>query len=327
MRQISLNLPGEFVERHVPVPQANPGEALICVERVGICGSDFHAFDGSHPAYTYPRVLGHEVSCVVVEAPPNRFGIKAGDRCALEPYLSCGDCHACRMERPNCCENLKLYGVHMDGGMQGFLSAPLHLLHKSEKLSLDQLALVETLGIGAHAVTRSGLQPAEEVLVVGAGPIGIGVIQFAHAAGASVSVVEKSERRRKFVERLGFPCYAEAGERVAHAVFDATGSPRAMSASLSHVAAGGKLIFVGLTSSPVSLDDALFHRREVTIYASRNSCNQFPRIIKLIEDGKIDTSPWITDRLTLSSVVGEFKLLLRRKSLIKAIVDLEESDR
>jgi threonine dehydrogenase-like Zn-dependent dehydrogenase len=168
MRQILLKAPGEFIEKQVPRPTPAAGEALVHIRKVGICGSDLRAFVGQHPAYTYPRILGHELAGEVVEVPPDHSGIEVGDQCAIEPYLSCGSCRACQMGRTNCCAHLRLFGVHIDGGMQGFLSVPVSRLHKSKTLSLDQLALIETLGIGAHAVSTSGVAAGEQVVVIGA---------------------------------------------------------------------------------------------------------------------------------------------------------------
>lgn len=325
MKQIVLEHPGKFAERAAPEPIAEPGEALIRMERVGVCGSDFHAFTGSHPVYTYPRILGHELSGVVIEAPENPKGIRAGDRCAVEPYMSCGKCRACLHGKRNCCENIRLLGIHVDGGMQEYLSVSIELLHKSEKLSLDQLALVETLGIGAHAVARGNVEKDQEVLVVGAGPIGIAVAQFATVAQSTVHIVEKNEWRRRFVEKMGYTTSPEIGGRQADAVFDATGNPQAMSHSLAAVATAGNLIFVGLTNKLVPIDDALFHKKEVTLYSSRNSAGLFPSIIQLIEQGEVDTSYWITDRLALSEVPSQFESLTKKKSLIKAIVNVNQA--
>lgn len=325
MKQVILEAPGKFAEREATAPVAQNGHALVRMERVGVCGSDFHAFAGDHPVYTYPRVLGHELAGIVVEAPSNSGGIGPGSRCAIEPYLTCGSCRACIQGRRNACERLRLLGIHVDGGMQEFLSVPLELLHPSTQLSLDQLALVETLGIGAHAVDRSGLQAGESVLVVGAGPIGISVAQFASAAGASVHIVEKSEWRRALVGRMGYTSSLTAEDRGADVVFDATGSAAAMAASLTYVATGGRLVFVGLTRERVAIDDALFHRKELSILASRNSFGLFPRIIRLMEEGRIDTSHWVTDRLHLSEVVSQFGSLPARTTLMKAMVEVNES--
>lgn len=325
MRQIVLQGPGEFMEREASVPVLSPGEAIVRIRKVGVCGSDFHAFAGRHPIYTYPRVLGHELAGEVIEVGANDFAIRVGDRCAIEPYISCGKCKPCKARRTNCCEQLRVIGIHVDGGMQGFLSVPLSLLHKSEKLSLDELALIETLGIGAHAVNRSNISAGQSALVIGAGPIGLAVAEFARVAGADVRVVEKNHWRKSFALSLGMKAFAESDGSLSDVVLDATGSSSSMSDSLSYVAATGRLIFVGLTKEPVILDDSLFHRREVTIHASRNSCGQFPRIIRMLEEGQINTQPWITDRMQLAQVPLEFKDLPSRPTLIKAMVDVEET--
>jgi 2-desacetyl-2-hydroxyethyl bacteriochlorophyllide A dehydrogenase len=325
MRQIILRNPGEFVKREVPVPTISPGEALVRIRKVGVCGSDFHAFTGSHPIYTYPRVLGHELAGEIVEVSANDFDIRTGDCCAIEPYISCGHCQPCKAGRTNCCERLRVIGIHLDGGMQEFLPVPLSLLYKSKKLSLEELALVETLGIGAHAVSRSKIGQGQSALVVGAGPIGLAVAEFGRAAGADVCVVEKSQWRRDFAFSLGIKTLAEPDELLCDVVFDATGSAASMSQSLSYVGPGGSLVFVGLTKEPVMLNDSQLHTREVTIYASRNSHGQFRRIIRMLEERQIKTIPWITDRMTLAQVPSEFKELSRRPTLIKAIVDIEEA--
>jgi 2-desacetyl-2-hydroxyethyl bacteriochlorophyllide A dehydrogenase len=324
MKQLVLEAPGRFAGREVPVPEPGPGEALVRMEKIGICGSDFHAFAGKHPIYTYPRVLGHELSGTVLKVSENNHRIQPGDNCAIEPYMTCGKCRACAKGRNNCCEHIRVLGIHVDGGMQEFLSVPVELLHKSEKLTLDQLALVETLGIGAHAVSRGGVKSGEEVLVIGAGPIGVAVAQFAFAAGAVVHVVERNDWRRRFVERMGYAATPTAAGLTADVVFDATGSAEAMGESLKFVAAGGSLVYVGLTRDPICINDSLFHRREVTLLASRNSYNLFPEIMRQIEEGKIDTSPWITDRLAISEVSSQFEHLPKRHTLIKAIVDVQE---
>ncbi len=324
MRQIVLEAPGQLVDYRVPVPARARGEALVRVRRVGVCGTDFHAFAGTQPIITYPRVLGHEIACDVIDAPANERGIQPGDRCAIEPYISCRQCRACRLDRPNCCERLQVLGVHVDGAMQTFLAVPIELLHKSDLLSLDQLALVETLGIGAHAVARSGIAAGEDVLVIGAGPIGLSVWQFARAEGARVRLVDKSDSRRVFAERFGAEILGAPDGRLADAVFDATGSAASMAASLHHVAPAGRLTFVGICRDPVSLDDPLFHTREVTLYATRNSHREFPRIVRMIEEGRIDTSAWITDRVRLSEVPRVFADLRQRPHTIKAMIDVDD---
>jgi 2-desacetyl-2-hydroxyethyl bacteriochlorophyllide A dehydrogenase len=326
MRQITLHRPGLLVAQDVPPPVPKPGEALVRVRRVGVCGTDLHAFAGRQPFFSYPRILGHELGVEILEVSSGNHGLRPGDRCAVEPYLSCGACHACRNGKPNCCEQLRVLGVHIDGGMCGLLAVPVNRLHRSSALSLDQLALVETLGIGAHAVRRSGLKAGEDALVIGAGPIGLAVVQFALEAGGKVRVVDLSAQRRGFAERFGVATLPSAEGQRAEVVFDATGSTAAMQASFQLVEHGGRLVFVGLVQGSITFDDPLFHRREMTLLASRNSCDEFPRIMDLIEQGRIDTTPWVTHRLGLADVPAEFAALREQSGLIKAMIEVGDAD-
>ncbi len=329
MLEVVLQQPGEFLAADVPAPRPAPGEVLVRIRRIGVCGTDLHAFAGRQPFFSYPRILGHELGVEVVEIAPGGRGpdpsappLEVGDRCAVEPYVRCGHCRACRAGRYNCCETLQCLGVHVDGGMRELFCLPRALLHPSKALSLDQLALVETLGIGAHAVARGGLLPGETALVVGAGPIGLAVAQFALLAGGKVHVLEPDSARRAFAAQFGVTTLAEPNGALFDVVFDATGSAAAMAASLAHVAHGGRLVFVGLVLGSVAIDDPTFHRREVTLLASRNSCHDFPRIMSLIADGRLDTRPWITHRLSLANVPDQFAGLRQSPGLVKSMIEV-----
>lgn len=326
MRQITLNKPGEFAAVSTDPPKPGEGEALVRVRRIGVCGTDLHAFAGRQPFFTYPRILGHELGVEVLEAPANDLGIRPGVRCAVEPYLNNPSSHASRLGRPNCCEELQVLGVHVDGGMRGLLNVPLRLLHRSERLGYDQLALVETLGIGQHAVERSAIGPEDEALVIGAGPIGLAVVQFARAAGARVRVLDLSEHRRTFVASLGVEAVAEPDDVRYDFVFDATGSKASMERAFDLCAHGAKLVFVGLVQDRISFDDPSFHRKELTLLASRNSAHAFPKIIGMIERGEIDTAPWINRRLALADVPSEFPELPRTPGLVKAVIEVGDED-
>ncbi len=323
MIQVTLEQPGRFVTSDAAPPVAGPGEALVRIHRVGVCGTDFHAFHGRQPYFTFPRIVGHELAATVVEAPPNDRGIVTGDHCAVEPYLNCHNCGPCRASRYNCCETLKVLGVHVDGGMREFLAVPLDHLHKSVKLGFDQLALVEPMSIGAHAVARSGLGEGTQVLIVGAGPIGLAATQFALAAGARVRVLEISASRRESIARLGVETLAEPDDRLAEVVIEATGNAESMAASLSRLAFGGRVVWVGLVTCAVPVDDPLFNRREITLIASRNSAGDFPRIIQMIEEGRIDTSPWITGRLRLEDIPARFDDLTCERTGVKTMIEVE----
>jgi 2-desacetyl-2-hydroxyethyl bacteriochlorophyllide A dehydrogenase len=340
MKAIRLEEPGRFAQMSLePEPAAlQPDEALVRVHRVGVCGTDIHAFRGDQPFFSYPRILGHELGVEVLELGAPADGIRAGLYCAVEPYLNCGTCIACRRGKPNCCVKLAVLGVHIDGGMRETLVLPARKLHPANHLTLDQLALVETLAIGRHAVNRAGLEEKEFVLVIGAGPIGLGVMQFASEAGARVIVVDINPQRLEFCRsRLGVPHTIDASRQNAlealaeitggdlpTAVFDATGNGRSMAGAFEYPANGGRLIFVGLFQGDVSFNDPNFHRRELTILASRNARpDDFARIISLIESNRIDTSPWITHRAPLSGVVTEFPAWTKPETgVIKAMIEV-----
>ena len=326
MRQVVLEQPGRFLEQAGEAPAAGADEALVRVRRIGVCGTDLHAFAGRQPFFAYPRILGHELAVEVLEAPPNDYGVTAGDHCSVEPYVNNPQSAASLRGRPNCCEDLKVLGVHVDGGMRGLLAVPVRLLHKSERLDWDQLALVETLGIGQHAVERSRIESGTEALVVGAGPIGLAALQFLAAEGAKAKVLELSPERRRFVQGLGFEALERPDGKLYDFVFDATGSKAAMEAAFDYCAHGATLVFIGLVQDRISFDDPTFHRRELTLLASRNSAHAFPKIISMIENGRIDTRPWINQRFALRETVETFPRLRAIPDLVKAVIEVEDSD-
>lgn len=338
MPTIFLEEPGRFTQdtaHSTPPADLAPHEALVRVRRVGICGTDYHAYRGKQPFFSYPRILGHELGVEIVAVGSESRGLKPGDSCAVEPYLYCGVCSACRRGKTNCCMNLKVLGVHVDGGMRDYLRVPLANLHPSATLSLDHLALVETLGIGAHAVTRAGLESGERVLVIGAGPIGLSVVQFTQIAGAHTYVLDTNAERLAFCrEQFGVAGTLEPGEdtlasvqdalggELPTTVFDATGNPASMTGAFRLVGQGGKLIFVGLFPGEVTFQDPEFHRKEMTLFASRNSTAQdFTAIIQRMESGAIDTMPWISHRADSAELIERFPHWLDPQSrVIKAMV-------
>lgn len=317
MNTIILNEPGKLASIDTPEPTA-PGanEVLVRVHCIGLCGTDYHAFHGRQPFFSYPRILGHELGVEVLALGDGVTNVAVGDRCSVEPYMNCGKCSACRKGRTNCCANMSVLGVHADGGMRERLLVPASKLHPSKTLPFEALALVETLAIGAHAIDRAAVIKGETVVVIGAGPIGLSVIQFALLRGARVIAIDHAPSRLAACRKL-YPAVTTLDPHkpfvgqltdltkgdLADAVIDATGNLASMGRSLEYVGQAGRLVYVGLAQGEVTFNDPLFHRREMTLLASRNALpRNFSEIIAAMESGSIDALAWITHRCALGEL-------------------------
>lgn len=325
----------KFVDLPVPVPA--PGEALVRIRRIGICGTDLHAYKGNQPFFTYPRVLGHELSGTVEAVADSGCGLAIGDQVSVIPYMHCGSCIACRRGKTNCCTDMSVLGVHADGGMREYISVPVSHLIKTNGLTLEQAAVVEPLSIGAHAVRRAELCRGETALVIGSGPIGLGVMAFAKRQGARVIAMDVND------ERLAF-CRQWAGaDHTVHAlrepreqlelltdgefptaVFDATGNKQSMTDSFGCAAHGGKLLFVGLVKADIAFHDPEFHKRELTLMGSRNATREdFEQVIVALKSGGIDAGSYVTHRVPFADTIDSFDSLLKPESkVIKAMIEL-----
>lgn len=341
MRQIVLKEPGQFEEQSVELPSPpSAGWVLLKTGAVGMCGTDYHAFLGKQNFFTYPRVLGHEIGATVVALGEGVETLDVGDNVCVVPYWGCGTCVACKRGKTNCCTNISVLGVHADGALREYFLAPASMVVASKSLPLEQLALVETLCIGAHAVFRGKPGPGDTALVIGAGPIGMATAQFAQAEGAKTVVMDINDARLDFVKSAvgikhtinSMACEdveAEVkrifdGELPTH-VWDATGNIHSMKGAFNYVAHGGTLVFVGHTKDRLSVENPLFHAREMTVMGSRNALPEdFARVVELIEGGKVDVSPWITHRCGLEGFEESFKHWMTPEAkVIKGIVSME----
>jgi alcohol dehydrogenase len=342
MKALQLESPGNWRRIEIEGPQKPaPGEALVRVHRVGICGTDISGFLGKMPFFSYPRIPGHELGVEVLEVGEGVDNVQPGDRCSVEPYINCQRCYSCQRGHTNCCEHHQTLGVHCDGGLRPQFGVPARKLHVSRKLTMEQLALVETLAIGCHAINRGRPRPGENVLVLGAGPIGLSVIEFAKLSGARLIVADMNSDRLEFVRRAmhvtdtilvrgddsELTQFVELTDgKLGDVVVDATGSNRSMGQALQYVAFAGRLVFVGITTQEISFPHPLMHRREMTLLASRNAlAADFTRIIQLIEEGTLDTRPWITHRTAFDDLIEAFPSYTNPETgVIKAIVDIGE---
>ncbi len=311
-------------------------QALVRPLRVGICGTDYHIFEGKHPFLQYPRVMGHELAVEVVEAPPGSPA-RVGEVCVVNPYISCGRCIACRAGKPNCCVEISVLGVHRDGGMTGLFVLPAANLVRAESLSADQCATVEFLAIGAHAVRRGSIGAKDNVLVVGTGPIGLGVALFARVAGARVLLFDRdSERAQTAASIAGVSTLPAEGDplEVARAstggngfdvVLDATGSAKAMEAGFDFVAHGGRYVLVSVIKDSITFKDPDFHRKEMTLFGSRNATStDFEQVIGAIRNGDVQVDRLITHRTSLADAVHDIPRWAAEKAgLVKALIQLD----
>ncbi|WP_373231142.1 zinc-binding alcohol dehydrogenase family protein [Cohnella sp.] len=327
----------QFKLIELPEPAVVEGEAIVRVKRIGICGTDLHAFKGNQPFFSYPRILGHELAGIIEQIGANEAGLAAGDQVSIIPYMHCGQCVACRSGKTNCCTSMKVLGVHIDGGMREFISVPITHLIQTNGLTLDQSAVLEPLSIGAHAVRRSGLAKGETALVIGGGPIGLGVIAFAKYAGANVIAMDINDERLAFCRSWAnidhtVNALQDAKENLSQltngdfptVVFDATGNTKSMMDAFGMVAHGGTLVYVGLVKADIAFHDPEFHKRELTLMGSRNATKEdFDLVYEAVKSGGIDVDSYITHRSSFEGMIGEFESWLKPESkVIKAMVEL-----
>lgn len=340
MKAITLQQPKTFQAIDIAEPpQPAAGEALVQSHRMGVCGTDYSCYLGKFPFFDYPRIPGHELGVEVLAVGQGVNNVKPGDRCSVEPYMNCGECYPCRRGKVNCCESLSVIGIMEDGGLCERFLVRADKLHPSRSMSFEQLALVETLAIGCHATARANPQANDHVLIIGAGPIGLSTLEFTRLTGARITIMDMAASRLEFCRNnydglstihftdpesaLAATREITAGDRFA-VVYDATGSPQSMAASLSYVAHSGALVYVGVTTSNVSFAHPAMHKPEMTILSSRNALPEdFTRIIRLIEEEKINTAPWITHRTSFENVSDEFEAFTRPESgVIKAVIEI-----
>lgn len=328
--------PGTFEYRQAEMPVLQKGQSLLKIKRIGICGTDLHAYEGTQPYFNYPRILGHELAAEYVAG--DAEGFVAGEAVTIIPYFNCGECIACRDGKTNCCANIKVCGVHEDGGMREYFAVPSYSLLHSDGLSLDELALTEPLAIGAHGVRRAAIKKDEFVLIIGAGPIGLGLMEFARIAGANVIAMDVNLQRLSFCsEKLKVPFIINAAEEdpvmrlkeitngdMPTVVIDATGNLKAINTAFQYMAHGGRYVLVGLQKGDISFSHPEFHKREATLMSSRNATKEdFLHVIESMKNGLINPSTYITHRVSFDKVKDEFAGWLKPENgVIKAMVTL-----
>ena len=334
MLSVICESPGVLRREDREPPRRADGEVLLRVSRVGICGTDMHIYSGNQPYLQYPRVMGHELSAIVAEADPNAH-VAPGDAVYVMPYLSCGQCIACRQGKTNCCVNIKVLGVHRDGALTEYLSVPAQFVHKADGVTLDQAAMLEFLAIGAHAVRRADVSAGQRVLVVGAGPIGMAAMLFANLRGGRVSCLDTRADRLAFCREHIAVSTVQIGPNDVQelaaltdgeffdVVFDATGNVNAMNRGFEFIAHGGKYVLISIVPGQITFSDPEFHKREATLLGSRNAtAEDFETVLEAMRGGRIPDKALNTDRMSLADVPTEFpKLMEPGRTVVKALVE------
>jgi 2-desacetyl-2-hydroxyethyl bacteriochlorophyllide A dehydrogenase len=334
MKYIVCEKPGEFLLKEKEAPVRKENEALLQINKVGICGTDLHAYSGHQAYFTYPRILGHELASEILEIGDNKRGLKAGDKVVIMPYLSCNTCIACRNGKTNCCTNIEVLGIHTDGGMQEQITVPSNILLPANNLSNDQMAIVEPLAIGAHAIRRAAVQKDEFIVVVGCGPIGIGIMKLAQIAGAKIIALDMNEDRLKYAkDKIGVDYTVNVNKDpvkqieditkgdMATAVFDASGNKFALEAGPNYMAHGGRFILVGLSKGELNYNQPKIHAKEITIMCSRNATTEdFEHVISVLN--QFPTESFITHNVPFTEMINHFDSWLKPETgVIKATVN------
>lgn len=323
MKAVYLEKPKDICIKEVDEVFCLTGYARVKVRAVGICGSDVSAYKGTSPMCTYPRIIGHEIVGEIVEINDDSSQINIGDRVILEPYIYCGRCYLCLSKRTNSCENLKVLGVHIDGGMREYISHPVSLIHKlPEELPDEEAVMVEPLSIALHAIRRLKVRGGEHVVIFGGGQIGNLVAQGALTIGATPILIDLLDERLDIAREIGIkntinPKRDDITEeirevtngRMAECVVEATGSISAIRTSIEVSSYTGRIALVGWPNQEVSLPTALITRKELDIYGSRNSVGEFSKAIELISTKKVNVKPLISKIISLEEIPEYIKIL------------------
>ena len=313
MKTVLLKKPGEIGISDIETTTRLEGQILIKVRSAGICGSDIGAYKGVNPLVSYPRIIGHEIAGEVVEVATDETEFKVGDRVILEPYVYCGKCYPCSIGHTNCCENLTVRGVHIEGGMAEYVSHPRHLLHKvPESIPWHLVPMAEPLVIAMHAIKQAETISGQHVVVTGAGQIGLLAAQYALTLGAIPIVVDPVDERLTLARTLGVThtinpvgCDAVAEilsitqGRMAEAVIECSGAAPAIRGAVDYVSYAGHIALVGWPKGDIPMPTALFTKKELTIRGSRNSVGQFPESLRLIAEGKVNVEALLTKTVSM----------------------------
>lgn len=308
MKAVMIEKPGEIHIAEVPSRACSETDAVIRVKMAGICGSDIGAFRGTNGLVSYPRVIGHEIAGEVISIPENTKGIKAGDRVVVDPYLYCGKCYPCSIGRTNCCNDLKVLGVHVDGGMTEVISHPAEMLIKiPDNITWELAPMAEPLTIALHGIHRLKLKKGEHIAISGAGTIGLLAALVALAYEATPILIDVIEERLAFAKQLGINCCINlrtdslqdkiseyTNQKLCECVMEASGANAAIRSAFDIVCHAGRLALTGWPSKETAIPTDIITRKEIDVYGARTSAGEFEEALMLMAENKVNVEPLLT---------------------------------
>ncbi|HEX3985000.1 MAG TPA: zinc-binding alcohol dehydrogenase family protein [Acidobacteriaceae bacterium] len=305
MKAVVMHAPADVRVETVPDPTPQPGEALLRVRRVGLCGTDLSSWRGRNPLVSYPRIPGHEIAATIVD--PGNGPLPAGADVTLSPYANCGHCSACRNGRPNACRDNRTLGVQRDGGLAEFLAVPVEKL-LTGNLQLEELCLVEPLTVGAHAVARAHIASHDIVAIFGCGGVGLGAVAASAFRGATTIAIDIDDAKLEIAREAGAThsvnsARQDPGEALAawtnsrgpDVVIEAVGSPHTFRAAVELVSFTGRVVYIGYAKEPVTYETRLFVQKELTILGTRNALPaDFEQVIRMLQQHRFPVARAIT---------------------------------
>ena len=341
MKAIEITKPYEIKIIDKEKPEIKAGEALLKVLYCGICGADVASYTGNQPFTTYPRIPGHEFSAQIVEIGENDKGFKAGDIITCNPYFNCGECYACRRGIVNACTDNQTMGVQRDGSFQEYITMPIERLIDGKGLSAKELALIEPFSISAHALSRAKINAGDNLLIMGAGPIGLFALIKAKALGARVAISDLLDSRLELAKEYGADliingktdnvnekCLDFTGGNGFDVCVEACGLPATFLSCIEQAAHGANIILIGNGKKETTFLHSIILKKELNIFGSRNAFTKdFEELISLVSSGKLDILKMVSGVYDKENAAEAFNALANNDgSLAKLLISFENGE-
>ena len=334
MKAIVIPNPDEIEIREVPMPEIKEGEALLKVRYVGICGADVASFTGNQPFTTYPRIPGHEFSAEIVEIPENDKGLKAGEIVTCNPYFNCGGCYSCERGFVNCCTDNQTMGVQRDGAFCEYISMPVERIYDGKGLSAEELALIEPFSISQHAVSRCTIKENDNVLVIGAGPIGLFALLAAKAKCKNVVVADILDNRLELAKEYGAVAVVNTKKQSLEeftndftngkgfdVCIEACGAPETFLGCIDSCAFAGNIVLIGNGKRETSFVHSIILKKELNIFGSRNALkDDFINNINLVASKECDVMKMVSRVYDMENALDAFKALANNDGTLAKIL-------